>query len=96
MSTDYRITGRGTRLTMKRLTELVEELGGSVQMRGKSACASIGDAGFLHFYNVGVDAWNEWTRYGESYPAADAWEEKLAEAGRSVLSEHDEKFWRPR
>jgi hypothetical protein len=94
MSTVYRIVGRGHRLTLKRAQAIAKGLGGRISGRKANRRQLELPEGFIQLYRTGKTAWNEFERYGMNTFAALAWADALEGQGMTVLSEHDEGFYR--
>jgi hypothetical protein len=93
MSTEYRVCGRGVRLSERKISAIAKQAGGSIEKDQNDGHLVVClDNGCVHHYNSGKASWNWFTRYGGNWRAVDQWIEYLNACGYSVLSEHDEGF----
>lgn len=100
MSTSYRIAGQGARLTERTLRRIVEEAGGTVEDRSDPSpfsgpwreLAAVLDGNYVWFQCSPHGTCNTFERYGAN--DADPLVDLLEDHGFSVLSEHDEGFFR--
>lgn len=101
MSTAFRVTGRGVRLTRAKIESILAQVRESCQVDA-SVVSHDEKQGHLivkvgpnhvHHYRAGrTDCWNHFERFGGNDPGE--WIEFLNGAGYSVLSEHDAGYFK--